>query len=48
MTYNDWLIRRLEGCLEKGREIPCDLFAEALSAGLDVTEIERNFIKEEE
>lgn len=48
MNYTEWLIRRIEGTLAKGRPIPCDLFSEALMAGLDVSEIELNFIKENE
>lgn len=46
MNYHEWLIRRIEGTLEKGRPIPSDLFSEAISAGLDVSEIERKFNKE--
>lgn len=46
MNYQEWLIKRIEGTLEKGRPIPSDLFSEALVAGLDVSAIEANFIKE--
>lgn len=46
MNYQEWLIRRIEGTLEKGRPIPADLFSEALCAGLDVSAIEANFNKE--
>jgi hypothetical protein len=48
MNYHEWLIRRIEGTLEKGRPIPADLFSEAMAAGLDVSAIETNFIKENE
>ena len=46
MKYHEWLIARIEGTLEKGRPIPTDLFSEALVAGLDVSEIELNWKKE--
>lgn len=47
-TYNEWLIKRINGCLDKGHPIPADLFSEALVAGLDVSEIELKHQKENE
>lgn len=46
MRYHEWLIKRINGCLDKGKPIPSDLFSEALAASLDVSSIETQHEKE--
>ena len=42
-TERERLIRKAERHLETHTQIPADLFAKLLEAGVDVSEIERNY-----
>lgn len=42
-TNRERLIRKAERHLETNTQIPADLFAELMKAGVDVSAIERNY-----
>lgn len=43
MTEINWLIKRARRYLERNEPIPLDLFYQMLSAGVDVSEVERKY-----
>lgn len=46
MTLSEWLIKRARRYWVVGAQLPLDLFYEMLSAGLDVSALEEQFIEE--
>lgn len=46
MTLVEWLIRRARHYWDKGQQIPVNLFAEMIGAGLDVEALERQYLVE--
>jgi hypothetical protein len=46
MTYEAYLIRRATGYWSTGDRLPIVLFAEMLAAGLDVSEIETQYMEQ--
>ena len=44
LDYKAWLTQRAHGHLESGQEIPDDLFMEMVGAGIDVVQIEKQYL----
>jgi phage-related baseplate assembly protein len=46
MTESEFLIRQAQAYWSQGQRLPLDLFANLISAGLDVDALERRYMKE--